>query len=220
MSNNKTVVSLLLDETGSMHRIFGDAVGSFNSFFEELKDEAESDFKVTVKKFNAKETSNLVEFVDLSEVPKLDKSNYYPQAGTPLVDATYSIIKETEKRLDLAADECDECGAVHEVDNVIVAVLTDGKENSSTEHTRDQLNDLIEEKQEEGWEFTFLGADIDAYEEAGKYGFKRANTMSIDRQNVTQGMSAMASNTASYASGDKEDLSYTDDQKQELDEEA
>jgi hypothetical protein len=204
-----TVVSFLLDETGSMNQQMDDTIGSFNSYIETLKEESDEDveYRFSLKKFCKQKRETLTKLSPLSEVPELGRDNFFPGGSTPLVDASVNIIRDTQRWIE--EEDIDP-------DNVIVTILTDGKENSSKENTNEDLSELVNEKEEEGWEFVFLGVDIDAYQEAGKYDLATGNTISGDREKLNATMDATARNTAKFASEKKQDMSYSDEQKEEL----
>lgn len=200
-----TFVSLLLDETGSMENIKDDTIGGVNSYVDGLRREIEGDCKFTLVKFDSSHQTAMCTGVNLDSVPRLTLENYRPGAMTPLIDATWNIVKKTEEVIG---------EATLDKHNVTIVVQTDGMENRSREHTRADLNELITQKQKDGWVFVFIGAGIDAFAEAGQYGFKAASTMSYGRGRTKQTFDSMVGNTVAYASsGVSASMNFSDQQR-------
>jgi Mg-chelatase subunit ChlD len=149
----KTHVTFVLDSSGSMSSIEDDTKGGFNVFLADQQD-GEGQVTVTLYEFNTNVELVYHEY-PIVEAPKLTDANYTPGGRTALYDALASAISTTVKAV--------ESGPVAErPDNVIVVVLTDGKENAS-ETTQTAIREQVEECQEErGWEFLFIGANQDA----------------------------------------------------------
>lgn len=203
MSDKKTtVVSFLLDETGSMSTIKDDTIGGFNNYVEGLRKSGE-EFEFSFVKFDSNHTTKVHVGVPITDVLPLTPETYQPGAMTPLIDAAVKIIRATEE-------------SVKERDvNVVVVIQTDGHENSSTAHTTQDLAELVKEKTAEGWEFVFLGAGIDAFSIAQQYGISAANSLSYDRQTSAQTFDSLTSNTVAYAStGVRTSLNFDDGQRQ------
>lgn len=199
-NTTRTIVTFLLDESGSMDAIKSDTIGGFNTYVQTLR-ESGNKIKFTLVKFDTQEPYNvLFSNLPITEVPRLSTDNYKPRGSTPLVDSAYRAIKATEAHLSWEDTK----------PNVLVVIQTDGEENASHEHTTAQLKQLIEEKQGMGWQFVFMGAGINAYAQAGSYGINLRNTSSYGMQNSAQAFSNLASNTASWAaSGCARDINYT-----------
>jgi hypothetical protein len=194
----RTLVTFLLDETGSMQSIKDDTIGGFNSYLSTLKASQETiDF--TLLKFDSRRIEKVCVAVPVDEVAELDANNYQPGASTPLIDAAYKTIKAVEKSLNGSKPK------------VIVCIQTDGHENASTEHSWDELNALIKEKTAAGWQFNFLGTGIDAYDTGAKMGVAAMNTMSTGRsaQHVRASYAAMADSCLAYARGEALTTEYS-----------
>jgi hypothetical protein len=166
--NERTEIVVLMDASGSMNSIREDAVGGFNSFIEKQK-EQDGEANITVTFFDSNRYTKWLEGIDLKACPVLN-GEYRPGAATPLLDATGRTIEELEARLaglDAAVQPA----------RVMVIVVTDGQENSSRFFTREQVKRRIEEKQEAaGWQFVFLAANVDAFDEGRQMGFPKRNT--------------------------------------------
>lgn len=147
MGNVKnTEIVFVLDKSGSMSHIKTDAIGGFNNFVQEqLKLEGDTD--VTLVLFDH-------EVQVLEGVTELTEETYRPSGMTALLDAIgVGIDNQLE---DLARKSEDD------KPNVIVAIMTDGFENSSKEYTKERINEMITEQTANDWQFIFLGANIDA----------------------------------------------------------
>jgi len=148
-----TIVSFLLDRTGSMADIKDGTIGGFNAYLDALERDAGDLVQFTLLQFDSQSIDTLCMGAKPSEVERLTPETYQPRAYTPLIDACFKTIKVTEEIVARRRDK----------PRVIVAFQTDGEENASREHTLDELRELIERRKAEGWQFIFLGVDIDAY---------------------------------------------------------
>jgi len=189
-NDQRTLVTFLLDETGSMASIKDATIGGFNSYLETLKTSgAPIDF--TLIKFDSNHLEKVCVAAPIKEVSELTRETYQPGATTPLIDAAYKTIKAVEKSLNGSKPK------------VVVCIQTDGHENASTEHTWDELNALIKEKTAEGWQFNFLGTGIDAYDTGRRMGVAVENTLAsaMDSRSVRASFAAVANSAMAYASG-------------------
>jgi len=103
------------------------------------------------------------EGVDLQAAPELESTTYAIGGTTALLDAVGMTIDSVRNRIAGLPEAERPAG-------VIVAILTDGLENSSREYTRQEVFDRIRQQQAEGWEFVFLAANQDAVQEGGTIG--------------------------------------------------
>ncbi|WP_202108542.1 vWA domain-containing protein [Succinivibrio dextrinosolvens] len=149
---------IILDKSGSMHGMESDTIGGFNSMLDkQRKLDVKTD--VTTVMFNNK-SDYIHERKPLGDIKNITGDDYVPQGTTALLDCVGETI-----------DKVSGYYAVNDKKNkVIFAIITDGKENSSREYTKKIVKKLIEDKKESGWEFIFLGANIDAVSEAGAIG--------------------------------------------------
>jgi len=207
-SNGKTtIVSFLLDETGSMHPILDDTIGGFNSYIDTLG-KSKNPIVFSLVKFDSSKIEKVHTGVPIKKVPHLTHETYKPGAMTPLVDASVKIIHATEQALKRRDDK----------PNVLIVIQTDGFENASTEFTFPDLTKLIREKEKEGWTFLYIGAGVDAYDTAvTKMGLSVDHTMSYDRKSSAQAFACLATNTESFAaSGLACDAGFNAAQKADL----
>lgn len=156
-------ISVILDRTGSMEPIRADVVGGFNAFLAEQQ-AAPGSASFTLVQFDSQDPFEVLHAnVDLAGVPPLRLEQYVPRATTPLYDAIGRGILELEASLArLGQDERPQ--------RVIFVIVTDGAENASREFNRARVTALIEAKKGLGWDFVFLSADLDAFEDAGRMG--------------------------------------------------
>lgn len=202
----KTYVAFLLDRTGSMQPIAQDTVGAFNAYLGELKNSgADIDFSLVL--FDSMRGMEKVHVnKPIADVPELKQKDYVPSGNTPLIDAAYKTIKAVESSEKIRISK----------PKVVIAIQTDGEENASHDHTMAQLRDLIQKKTDEGWQFVFMGANIDAYKQAGAFGIGSRSTVSYNANDPTANMAMFAStarNTARFAMGQSATMDYSEEQK-------
>jgi len=193
MANKEyTDITIILDKSGSMGSVVGDTIGGFNHFLKEQQD-APGHAAMTMVMFD---TIYSVKFVGkpIKEVPPLTGDTYRPGGCTALLDAIARGIQETGKRLSDMKEE-------DRPYKVVVVILTDGQENSSVENGKDQVKEMITHQQEKyKWEFIFLGANMDATEEAGQLGIQK-HAFTYAAQNVGQVFRGVSSGLKRYRSG-------------------
>ncbi len=161
MENNLTELVFILDRSGSMAGLESDTVGGFNSMIEKQKKQEGECFVSTVL-FDDR-TEVLHDRVKLSEIKKITEEDYYVRGCTALIDAIGGAIHHIEHIHKYARKE--------DVPNKTVFVITtDGMENASKKYSSDQVKKMVEAKKEIGWEFLFIGANIDAVETAARFG--------------------------------------------------
>jgi hypothetical protein len=201
MVTKKTLVSFILDETGSMGVVKSQTISGFNEYIETLKkDENSKNILFTLTKFNSSKIEVVSDGVKLNDVITLNDDNYVPNHMTPLYDAIAKTIRSLEKKVKGKKQA------------VLVVIQTDGEENSSLEFKREGIFKLIDEKKNLGWTFAFLGADQDAWLASQKLGILAGNTMSYASVDTTRTLRGMATATIAYAStgGEQTENYFTD----------
>ncbi|MDQ3414416.1 MAG: VWA domain-containing protein [Verrucomicrobiota bacterium] len=170
MKNNYAEIAFVLDRSGSMESCRDAALEGFNRFLKEQQ-QVEGLAKLTLVLFAA-EYMVPVNALPVAEVVPLDEETYVPRGSTALLDAIGRTIKELGTRL-AALPESDRPA------QVIVAILTDGEENSSRNYTWHELAAAIKRQTEEyRWTFLFLGANQDAIATAAQMNIAPANAAS------------------------------------------
>ncbi len=165
MKEGLSEIVCIIDRSGSMGSIRDDAIGGFNTFLAEQK-KLPGEATLTYIQFDT-EYEVVHENAPLNDVPPIDETVYVPRGSTALLDAVGRTIDATGKRLANMPEE-------HRPETVIVAILTDGEENSSREYDLARIEDMIRHQKEKySWEFIFLGANQDAFAEAAKIGIDR-----------------------------------------------
>ncbi|MBC8364684.1 MAG: VWA domain-containing protein [Actinobacteria bacterium] len=164
-------VSILLDRSGSMRGLEGDVVGGINAFFGDQRN-GEGECTVTLAQFDSDDPYEVLATArPIDQVADLAVDQYRPRGMTPLLDAIGALLDDTERRL---GD-----GPANGTVDPVVVVFTDGHENASRRLTRAELFGRIEGLKANGWTFVFLGANQDAYGEAGGLGFDGTNTQNF-----------------------------------------
>jgi len=165
MNKNLTEIVYILDRSGSMSGLEKDTIGGYNSFLEKQKKET-GDAVVTTVLFDDK-YDMVHDRVDIKKVKALTNKEYYARGMTALLDAIGRTINYIDARHKNALES--------EVPfKTIVVITTDGYENASHEFDSSKVKAMIEnQKKELGWEFLFLGANIDAVETAKDFGITK-----------------------------------------------
>ena len=159
--NNITEMVFILDKSGSMAGLESDTIGGFNGMIAKQKGEAGTAYVTTVLFSNSSETIH--DRIPVESVPELTRNEYYVGGCTALIDAIGQTVEHIEKIHKYARPE--DVPA-----NTVFVITTDGLENASTKYSAKDVKRLVSRKREEGWEFIFLGANIDAVETARTYG--------------------------------------------------
>lgn len=171
----KSEIICIIDRSGSMGFIADDAIGGFNTFLEQQK-KVPGEATLTFIQFDT-EYEVVHENKPLDDVPKLDDSTYQPRGGTALLDALGKAIDSTGHRLSKMSER-------NRPDKVIVAILTDGEENSSNIYSLSKIKDMItHQKDVYNWEFIFLAANQDAFDEAAKLGIAQEDAFNFAATN-------------------------------------
>lgn len=157
---------LVIDKSGSMGGLESDTIGGFNSMVEKQR-ALHIPVRVTAVLFNDK-AQTLYDHKAIWRVPPLTEKEYVTGGTTALLDAVGTTIRRMERTEDIAVSGT----------KVVFVIITDGLENASTEFTRAAVKRMISDKQEKaGWSFIYLGANIDAAEEADAIGVDRENAV-------------------------------------------
>ncbi|MGN0648987.1 MAG: vWA domain-containing protein [Oscillospiraceae bacterium] len=161
MKNNITELVFIIDKSGSMGGLESDTIGGFNSMLKK-QSEGEGSVLVTTVLFD-NDMTTLHDRIPIAEVKPMSAADYVPGGSTALLDAVGNTIRHIEKIHHYARKE-------DIPEKTLFIITTDGMENASRKYRYNDVKKLIGGMQESGWQFLFLGANIDAAETAGNMG--------------------------------------------------
>jgi len=187
-----THISIVLDRSGSMQSCLNDTIGGFNQFLSAQKQES-GEATITMIQFDD-EYEVLMDMLPLANAIDLSRENYVPRDCTALLDAIGRTINNVEHKINEKEED-------QRPEKVIFVIITDGGENSSREFNHGQVMEMINRhKDENKWEFVFIGANQDAINVGGGMGIRGTSAMSYAQSSVgTQAMySSLTRNLTSY----------------------
>lgn len=211
MKKGLTELVMILDRSGSMQGLEKDTIGGFNSMIEKQKKE-DGEAYVSVVLFDDV-SEVLYDRVGIGKVEQMTDRQYYVRGCTALLDAVGRAIRHI--------------GNVHKYarpedvpEKTLFIITTDGMENASSEFSYDMVRRMIERQKERyHWEFLFLGANIDAVREAGRFGIRPERAVRYEHDAVgTELNFRVMSNVVSCArtAGSAEDMENMFDQEELL----
>ena len=168
MNTALTELVFILDRSGSMNGLESDTIGGFNGMIRRQKEEREL-VNVTTVLFDD-EVEIIHDRFPIEIIEPLTEEDYYVRGCTALLDAVGTSVKKMENIQKHLPE-------IHKAGKVIFVIITDGLENSSVEYNHNMIRKMIEAKKECGWEFLFLGANIDAGKEGKKIGITRERSV-------------------------------------------
>ena len=186
MKKNLTEIVFILDRSGSMAGLEDDTIGGFNAMIRKQKGEAGEAYVSTVLFDNRTEVIH--DRVDIRKLAPMTRKEYYVRGCTALLDAVGKAIHHIGNVHKYAREE-------DRPEKTVFVITTDGMENASREYSYERVRKMIEhEKEKHGWEFLFLGANIDAAREAARFGITedRAANYHADRQGTAVIYEAMS----------------------------
>ena len=176
---NLTELVFILDASGSMAPLRADTIGGFNTMLGKQRD-AEGTAYVSTVMFS--DSSRVVhDRKKLEEVPDLTENDYEPMGCTALYDAVGDAIKHIQNIHKYARSE-------DVPDKTLFVITTDGMENASRRYKAAEVKKLISKQQEKGWEFIFLGANIDAAAAAADIGISEERAVNYKPSGVGTAM--------------------------------
>ena len=164
MNNNLTELVFILDRSGSMAGLETDTIGGFNAMIEKQTRETGDAFLSTVLFSNA--STVLYDRVDIRKVEPMTERQYFVGGCTALLDAIGDAVHHIGNVHKYAREE-------DRPAKTVFVITTDGMENASRRYTYDEVRRMVERQRERyGWEFLFLGANMDAISAARRFGIR------------------------------------------------
>lgn len=207
-----TEIVFILDRSGSMSGLESDTIGGFNSMIKKQKQDTEDKAFVSTILFN-QASFVLHDRIPLDEVEALTDKDYQVGGCTALLDAVGDAIKHIKNVHKYAREE-------DRPSKTIFIITTDGLENASRKFSYKDIKQLIEKQKELGWEFVFLGANIDAAEVADSIGIDRRRAVNYHSDEIgTEKVYGAMSNFISFARSAPTMALFNDDSwREDLDE--
>mgnify|MGYP004541435893 CR=1 FL=1 len=174
--NNVTEMVFILDRSGSMAGLESDTIGGFNSLIEKQKKLDGKAYVSTVLFDNLTEVVH--DRVEIQNIKPMTEEEYFVRGCTALIDAIGGAIHHIANIHKYARPE-------DVPSHTVFVIITDGAENASCHYTSDRVKAMIEkEKEQYGWEFMFIGANIDAVETAREYGIDESRAVNYNADTV------------------------------------
>lgn len=192
MKKGLTELVFILDRSGSMFDLASDTIGGFNSMLYKQK-KSEHDVLVSTVLFNH-EVKVIHDRVKLQYIPKMTSKDYEPEGCTALLDTIGGSIKHIRNVHRYIREE-------DVPEHTLFVIITDGLENASHKYDSSTVKKMVKEQQDKGWEFLFLGANIDAVETARGFGIdgSRAVNFHNDSKGIYENFRAMSAVCAMFS---------------------
>ena len=188
MRKGLTEIVFILDRSGSMSGLEKDTIGGYNSLIKKQKKE-EGEAYISTVLFDDR-TEVLHDRVGLDKIKPMTEEEYYVRGCTALLDAVGGAIHHIGNVHKYAREE-------DRPEKTLFIITTDGQENSSRMYTYENVKRMVERQKEKyGWEFLFLGANIDAVEEAGRFGIKPDRAVNYECDEIGTAVNYRALNKA------------------------
>ncbi len=192
MKKGLTELVFILDKSGSMGGLESDTIGGYNAMLNKQKKVPGECYVTTVLFDHGYEL--LHDRIEIRAISPISSAQYQVGGTTALLDALGRTIFKVENVQKHTERD-------YRADKVLFVIITDGHENSSREFSASKVKTLIEQKKaDQGWEFVFLGANIDAVETAGRYGIApdRAQSFHADEEGIRLNFQVMGDAVASF----------------------
>lgn len=192
MKKGLTELVFILDKSGSMGGLESDTIGGYNAMLEKQK-AVEDECRMTTVLFD-NNYELLHDRIDIKAVSAIAEKEYFVGGSTALIDAIGRTIHKIGNAQKHTAED-------YRAEKVMFVIITDGEENSSREYSSEKVKKMIEhQKAKYGWEFIFLGANIDAVETAKRFGIapNRAQNYHADSEGVELNFRVMSDTIAKF----------------------
>jgi len=209
MNTNLTELVFILDRSGSLGGLESDTIGGFNSMLAKQQAE-EGECRMTTVLFD-NEYEVLHDRIDIKAVSPITSKEYFVRGATALLDAVGKSINKINAVQKNTAEE-------FRAEKVLFVITTDGMENASKEFSYNKVKSMVEAQKELGWEFIFLGANIDAVEVASQFGIaaNRAQSFHNDSQGIAQNFASLAGAVSQMRQATVGAASINDDWNKEI----
>jgi uncharacterized protein YegL len=196
LNNNITEIVFILDRSGSMSGLEKDTIGGFNAMIEKQKKQDGKAYVSTV--LFDHESVVLHDRLPLEQIKPMTEDDYTVRGCTALLDAIGGAVKHIGNIHKYARPE-------DVPEHTMFVITTDGLENASRKYNSRDIKRLIESKKEEGWEFLFIGANIDAIETANDYGISADRAVNYNAYSQGTGVvfEAVSETVAKFRGGQK-----------------
>lgn len=189
MADSRLYVHVLLDRSGSMEDCRDQTIGAFNEYVHSLKVQSQAGTRLSLTTFDTESTDLVIDTLRVEDAPKLTRETFVPRGGTPLYDAVSAVVAKVDK-VTLLPDE-----------RVVLAILTDGEENSSREMTAGAVKKLLTDRQERcNWLVQYLGANQNAWSAGAQIGVGRDHAIDFATARVAPAMQSMAKSAGRFRS--------------------
>ncbi len=207
MKKDLTELVFILDRSGSMSGLESDTIGGYNGLLDKQRNEV-GEAIITTVLFDDK-YELLHDRINVKGVAPITNKDYFVRGMTALLDAVGMTITKIESAQTHTVEE-------ERPEKTLVVITTDGMENASREYTKEKVKEMVERMQEEhGWEFIFLGANIDSVKTAGGIGIRADRTANYHADSV--GTAQNFCSVSAVASNLRASRSVSDDWKNDID---
>jgi Mg-chelatase subunit ChlD len=197
-------LALVVDRSGSMYSIANDVRGSVKQF---IGDQKKMEGKASLRVAQFDHTYEVIH--DVNDIAEVDENAfadaYKPRGSTALLDAIGRTIFDMKEKLAKIPQE-------EKPKRVVIAVITDGLENSSREYRLEQIKNMVKENEALGWDFLFMGASLDAIDVAKSMGFAENKATAYDTSNIS---SCMGNLSAKFSQARvNEEIKFTQEERE------
>lgn len=210
MKKNLTELVFILDKSGSMRGLEKDTIGGYNSMLDKQK-AVEGQCVITTVLFD-NNYELLHDRIDIRAVKPITEEEYFVGGSTALLDAVGKTVHKIETVQKNTSEE-------YRAEKVMFVIITDGEENASRQYSANQVKKMIErQKAKFGWEFIFLGANIDAVETAGRFGIDadRAVDYVPDSEGTKLNFCMMSKAVSAFRNDSDEPSEYLDEIRKDM----